>query len=260
MTPLAHRIARDMLAFRKDRAFLGEAEAWICQHMLDAHFFDVAEILPLAHELVVHAEGSAKALQDLCFLPAPITWLEFIQSNGSRAAFMVAQIDEREAIVVVVDGNEFRALPIGILYTEELLADEVGGVMFKCLNTFGGDFEQRVLFSVIGLLNLINRPGGLMRREHAPHRGIARDLSKRAMVGRFPLRGWTEITLNVAPGGNQREPKAAGSTGDKCLHFVRSHRRRCYGVWVQIPAHWKGDPALGIKQTRYRVVPQRKAA
>lgn len=259
MTPLAQRVARDMLSLRKDRTFIGEAEEWVCQHMFGAHFFDVSKVVPLAHELVRSCEGASEALSELAFLPAPITWLEFRQTDGARGALMAAQVADDEAVVLAVDGRDFYVVPVGFIYTAPD-CHSAAGMPFKVVMGADEKFAEEAISTVYGLLNLINRPGSLDRREHAPHRGLQRDLTRRAMVGRFPLRGWTEITLNVAPGGNQREPKSAGSTGDKCLHFVRAHRRRCYGVWVQIPAHWKGDPALGIKQTRYRVVPPRKAA
>jgi hypothetical protein len=258
MTPLAQRVARDMLLPRKDRSFSGEAEEWVVKNIADAHFFDVAGVLPLAHELVRSCGGEAAALSDLAFLPAPVTWFEFRAADGGRAAFMIAQIAAGKAIVVVVTA-EMAARPVGFIYTD-IAADGAGLMPAGVMSGWPPDVAERMLMTVYGLLNLINRPGSLERREHAAHRGLARDMSRKALVGKFPLRGWTEITLCVGPGGNMREPKAAGGTGDKCLHFVRAHRRRCWGVWVQIPAHWKGDPALGIKQTRYSVVPPRKTA
>ena len=257
MTPLAQRVARDMLLPMKDRIFRGEVEEWVCQHMLAAHFFDVADVLPLAHELVRACDGEAAALSDLAFLPAPITWLEFRAADGRRAAFMLAQVSAGEAMVVVV-AAEMAAKPVGFIYTD-IEPSELGFMPMGVAPGWPPDVAERLLCTVYGLLNLINRPGSLERREHAPHRAIARNLARKGLVGKFPLRGWTEIKLSVANGGNMREPKNAGATGDKCLHFVRAHRRRCWGEWVKIPAHWKGDPALGIKRTRYRLVPPKAA-
>lgn len=257
MTPLAQRVARDMLLPIKDRIFQGEAEEWVCQHMLSAHFFDVGDVLPLAHELVRVCDGEAAALCDLAFLPAPVTWLEFRAADGGRAAFMLAQVTAGEAVVVLVTAK-MAARPVGFIYTD-LGADDVGAMPAGVMPGWPPEVAERLLMTVYGLLNLINRPGSLQQCEHAPHRGVSRALARKGLVGKFPLRGWTEIKLSVGPGGNMREPKNAGATGDKCLHFVRAHRRRCWGVWVKIPAHWKGDAALGMKQTRYRLVPPKAA-
>jgi hypothetical protein len=43
-------------------------------------------------------------------------------------------------------------------------------------------------------------------------------------------------------------------TGEKCLHFCRSHLRVRNGRLEQVKAHWRGNPSLGIKQTRYKLV------
>jgi hypothetical protein len=75
------------------------------------------------------------------------------------------------------------------------------------------------------------------------------------MVGTFPLRAWTEIKLEVCP------PKWAGDlpenethfTGTRALHFCRAHARIRLGRLEFVRAHWRGDPALGIKRSRYRL-------
>jgi hypothetical protein len=109
--------------------------------------------------------------------------------------------------------------------------------------------------TTVMLLNLINTPGLVGLRQHEPHRGLAKDLA-RAGVGSYPLRSWSEVVVKAHSefaGPGERE---AGVTFRKCLHFVRSHRRRYRDGHVTIiPAHWRGDPALGIKRTRYRVEP-----
>jgi hypothetical protein len=47
------------------------------------------------------------------------------------------------------------------------------------------------------------------------------------LVGKFPLRAWTENILKVAlPDDRTAEPsKEAHLTGEKCLHYCRTHLR-----------------------------------
>jgi hypothetical protein len=110
-----------------------------------------------------------------------------------------------------------------------------------------------VAFSVLAI-DLINTPGLVGLRQHDPHRGLARKLAA-ARSGSYPLRGWSEIVLKHQTRiAEPTEERHTGATFHKCLHFVRSHLRHYRNGHVAvIPAHWRGDPALGIKRTRYRV-------
>lgn len=106
-------------------------------------------------------------------------------------------------------------------------------------------------FSVLAV-DLINTPGVVGFRQHQPHRGLARKLAS-AGVGAYPLRAWNEVTVKTHTTFDGGE-YVSGSTFRKCLHFVRSHRRQYRnGLGSVVRAHWRGDPALGIKRTRYRV-------
>lgn len=100
-------------------------------------------------------------------------------------------------------------------------------------------------------LDLINTPGLVGLRQHDPHRGLAKKLN---MVGSYPLRSWSEVVLKHQTRTAEPTDRHTGATYHKCLHFVRSHRRHYQnGKVTVIPAHWRGDPALGIKRTRYLV-------
>jgi hypothetical protein len=106
---------------------------------------------------------------------------------------------------------------------------------------------------VILALDLINTPGLVGLRQHDPHRGLARKLYA-ARSGSYPLRGWSEIVLKHQTRIADETEHHTGATYHKCLHFVRSHLRHYRdGKVTVIPAHWRGDPALGIKRTRYLV-------
>lgn len=127
----------------------------------------------------------------------------------------------------------------------------------------------RMVPMIYGALALINTPRLIGRRQHMPHAGLQRRLAaERGMVGKFPLRGWTEIVLEVTPPIIADEQMhEARLTGGRCLHFCREHLRIVGGVVVtingrreviggketKVKAHWRGDAALGIKRTRYRL-------
>lgn len=124
--------------------------------------------------------------------------------------------------------------------------------------TDDGDFsidrtaKLGISFSTLAL-DLINTPGLIGLRQHDPHRGLARKLGA-VRSGSYPLRGWSEIVLKHQTRIADPAEQNTGPAFHKCLHFVRSHERHYRdGCVTIIPAHWRGDPALGIKRTRYRV-------
>jgi hypothetical protein len=110
-----------------------------------------------------------------------------------------------------------------------------------------------IAFSVLAL-DLINTPGLIGLRERDPHRGIARKLAS-LRSGSYPLRSWSEVVLkHQTRVADPEAERLTGTTYHKCFHFVRSHLRHYRdGKVTVIPAHWRGDPALGIKRTRYLV-------
>lgn len=109
------------------------------------------------------------------------------------------------------------------------------------------------------LLTMINSPRRINQRVVMPHAGLQRALARaHGSVGKYPLHAYKELTLKV---GNPIDASDKDAWEDWMsnrmpLHFVRSHKRRVpdrFGPWVQIPACWRGDPALGIKLTRYKL-------
>ena len=106
-----------------------------------------------------------------------------------------------------------------------------------------------------GLLAIINTPRVIMRRQHMPHAGLQRALiASRRITGKYPLLAWQELQLKVQPPDIDESDHEAHLTGARALHFCRAHLRIRLGRLELVSAHWRGDPALGIKQTRYRVV------
>jgi hypothetical protein len=114
-------------------------------------------------------------------------------------------------------------------------------------------FHNRGVVWSLLVLDLINTPGLIGLRQHDPHRGLARKLYA-ARSGSYPLQGWSEVVLKHQTHIAEDGERHTGATFHKCLHFVRSHLRHYRdGKVTVIPAHWRGDPALGIKRTRYRL-------
>lgn len=112
---------------------------------------------------------------------------------------------------------------------------------------------HRFIAMCVLTIDLINTPGLIGLRQHDPHRGLARKLAA-LRGGSYPLQAWSEVVLKHQTQIAEPGERLSGATFHKCLHFVRSHLRHYRdGRVTVIPAHWRGDPALGIKRTRYRM-------
>jgi len=109
-------------------------------------------------------------------------------------------------------------------------------------------------------LALINSPRVIGQRGHYPHGRAEREALKKAkMVGKFPLRAWTEIVLEVTahPDVRSADPSIEMHlTGERCLHYCRTYLRVRHGVLEYVEGHWRGNPAIGIKRSRYLVKPE----
>jgi hypothetical protein len=145
-----------------------------------------------------------------------------------------------------------------ILYEE--VCDEIEQIKTKV------EFSEEVhchhaITTVVMMLNLINTPGLVGFRQHMPHRALQKDIGRALGVsGSYPLQSWSEVVVKTHTEMAGDSIAESGHTFRKCLHFVRSHRRRLTNKEIIIPAHWRGDPALGIKRTRYTVKPTGLAA
>ncbi len=110
---------------------------------------------------------------------------------------------------------------------------------------------NRFIAQAVLAIDLINTPGLIGLKQREVNKGIARQL---ANVGRYPLQAWSEIVLKHETRFAEPGERLAGRSFRKCLHFVRSHLRHYQTGRVSVvPAHWRGDPAIGIKRTRYLV-------
>lgn len=258
MTPLAQELV--------NKYYNDPVDGEIAQYIIkDTNFFEVSEVLPLAVQLINACnpyinDRPGRIDHKLIFLPAPKMWIEWDQrvqpdykgrdANGVavlRTAVILREVDD--------DRNNFMIETI-------VKRDNNGSIeiesskMMRLLPKSDSNPVGAVLV-IYAILTLINNPKIIGRRQHMPHRGLERKLLKSRFSGSyFPLRAWTEIMLKVTPTRDARQDPSveAHYTGRRAMHFCRAHLRLWDGKLIFVSSHWRGDPTLGIKQSRYRVV------
>jgi len=244
MTPLAQKLVRQFIGEGTSHHLLGVDD--IGEHLLEAHCFDISEIREMVNALVMDDKFISPDLSSI-FLPAPKTWIEYrIQECKFRCGVLL--IETHAGIDVYPcfdcdDPNEFEQRIVGFHGRS------------GSLNTTDVKPKTAEALACVALA-MINTPKIVGRRQHMPHRGLEkRLLRKRPNIGKFPLHAWTEIQLKI---GDPRDASGDGSveahyTGQKALHFCRAHLRIKMGRLELVKSHWRGDPSLGIKRSRYKV-------
>jgi hypothetical protein len=270
MTPLAHQIALERLtpvSSRKISDLCGAAE-----RLEQFLFFDVSAVWDAAFDIAdAHSDQAWKngkpnrvLVGELAFLPANKVWLETYGPDRSKFAVLLEKHPRANFCSVAYANNAYKRnslleiskknflMPLAGSLTDGRLAiaDDLHGVV----ETAALAELTRALYVVLAM---INTPRVIGRRQHMPHAGLQRKLAAaKGMVGKFPLQGWTELKLEVRPPKIEGErEETAYLTGGKALHFCRAHLRIRRGKLERVTAHWRGDPSLGIKRTRYTVVP-----
>lgn len=286
MTPLAQAIVRDQV----------EAKAYLHLPELmssDCRCFEVSAVVPMMKQLVESEEWDVKQ-ERLAFLPAPYTWIEWQQLMdtpdgflctdpqgerppfNTRCGFMLTafaagdrvKLGARGAMVMPEDGFIFNSALIfapGRIMFGPVIAmtkEPGGGVGLVMPQDIDETSEVTIAMQarmVASGLAIINAPRIIGRRTHLPHAGLQRAIAKsRKMVGKFPLQAWTEIVLEITPPQEaQDDGHEAHLTGGRALHFCRAHLRIRLGQLEFVRHHWRGDPSIGIKRSRYVVKPPR---
>lgn len=265
MTPLAAYLAKQIVARPKHREHI-----WAEPQNLkilrsaieDIHCFEVTNILPMLVEFkdtfLRQPERTESLFETYSFLPAPKTWIEWRHGSGNRVAVLVEELTEGAAGVTFF--CEMMATNLGQISTSSGDFFDYGGKRYLpnfMTHSIGADtFSGLISFAHIMLL-LINSPRIIGRRQHMPNAGLERRLARGLGAGSFPLQAWTEILLRVSKPVeiDDGEPHEAHLTGRRALHFCRKHIRIRNGKLEYVSAHWRGDPAIGIKQSRYVVTP-----
>jgi hypothetical protein len=270
MTPMAQEILNDSLkpAARRDWKSFG-ADDDVPQELLRAHCFDftaVAEMIPvLGVKVCVLAEGKPASVKErqFAFLPAPVTWLEFRATSpqadpSERFGLLLRDCDDDWAFLTICVSNS-RALcaiaQMGVPLGDNEYLSEIR-TPIALVDWAPRHLLRNLMIDIYPMLAMINSPKVIGRRQHMPHVGLERKLARaRGMVGRFPLLAWTEILLHVTPPKIDGGEHEAHLTGRRALHFCRAHLRIQFGKLVVVSSHWRGDPALGIKRSRYIMRP-----
>lgn len=227
--------------------------------MDDVHCFEVSEVIPAAKELALDLHKRPQQIGRLAFLPAPKTWIECREPDG-RAGVLLREIrnhgDEPICAYLYYAADDFSSEHTGLLELVGLLDGRAPPLAISGLRS-GSITEKFTTYLLYALLAMINTPRVIGRRQHMPHRGLERDLVRAMkLTGKLPLHAWTEIKLAVdvphdAGGEGSVE---AHLTGQRALHFCRAHLRIRLGHLEIVRGHWRGDPALGIKQSRYKLI------
>lgn len=255
MTPLAHRFSRRLVEPLKKREPVYETGSALSQ-MGDMHCFEVSDVWDVQSDFslaqIIDVAGN------VTFLPAPKTWVEWRWEDGNskRIAFLFVQKEQEDQghvvrLLMFLEGTNGLA-------AHYLCDIRIGknGVLFPNIGEDSPAFKglylgMRALFTIA----MINTPKVIGRRQHMPHRGLERDLTRGLGRGKFPLHAWHEIKLEVFKPAeiDDGHPHEAHLTGARALHFCRAHLRVRRGRVEFVSSHWRGDPAIGIKRARYKV-------
>lgn len=274
MTPLAHLIAKQLTEPLSKRApVIREHSSLMTRKMHDMHCFEATAVFPLLEDLNANFKRLSKSEIDtvsddlvgrFAFLPAPKTWLEW-RINGCSWRVAILLIERSceliaDATLVVGNYEEKDAVFIDIGYVSLDSADVYyNGAPFIVPPEWKHHPADKMALSFLSIAQMIlvciNSPKIVGRRQHMPHRGLEKELTRSMGAGRFPLHGWTEILLDVTkpPEIDDGEPHEAHLTGRRALHFCRKHIRIRGGRLEYVRAHWRGDAALGMKQSRYKL-------
>ena len=271
MTPLAAYIAKQLVARPKHREGIWRDARVVANGRIlleDVHCFEISDCMDLIEDMVLRRTPIEQLFETYGFLPAPKTWLEWrTHKHGffGRRALCLTQHPEpmlvdgvmRETVAMnMCEAQNAMCLGYFIPSTGEYCPNPDSTKGWKIEET-ADDIAYGWSLLALHALLLINSPKIIGRRQHMPHAGLERRLTRGLGAGKFPLHAWTEILLEVNKPIeiDDGEPHEAHLTGKRALHFCRKHIRIQNRQLVYVSAHWRGDPALGIKRSRYTVQP-----
>ena len=277
MTPLAKDLAKSILKHR-DHDDMGGIT------LNGTHFFDVSQLDPLADEVYQSGKRSCHSREEWksfyrnvmtgkMFLPAPKTWLEGagLMKNGRRTAILLNEFHPYEptgkyiiAAFIFRSGTRYHYLPSGFIDPEAPLFRPFDvarlhnwreDLRIMGLDKEGADvINLTVMRNAVLTLALINTPNLIVYAPQPLHSGRIKQLARRGVK----LRGHSNIHLSA---GFHSEVKPTYDTDTDApknrrrLHFCRSHLRMTSRGLTVVSAHWRGDPALGVKTSDYVCTP-----
>jgi hypothetical protein len=256
MTPLAQRFARRLTLPLNRREQVFETDNGLSA-FTDIHCFECSDVWDFTTQM--SADKQVDLACNVTFFPAPRTWVEwqwpecgryrrqavlFVETEGGFDAFFYLDGEHGLAAHFLASGR------LGLKNPLQL------GSAGTSAGASGISASNAMVLKALLMVAFINTPKVIGRRQFMPHRGLERALTKSLGIGKFPLHAWHEIKLEVFKPIeiDDGEPHEAHLTGRRALHFCRAHLRVRLGQLEYVTSHWRGDPALGIKQTRYRVL------
>ena len=263
MTPLAYRIVKQTWLPLKHREPFDDGAGLLKNgRMDDIHCFEMSDVFVLAddlgykwHEASKGEDGRYKAAAidtTFAFLPAPKTWLEWTGDwPGQRQAFLIEEAGDLALCTYV--NNRSGLFSYERPMVMQLRAAEEFQIRWDPQSRMRRDEQITFLYRLYAMLALINSPRVIGRRTHPPHKSLA----KKFAVGKFPLHAWTEITLEVNRPVKVYFGEASNEThlsGRQALHFCRAYVRIRRGRLEYVSSYWSGDPAIGIKRSRYTII------
>jgi hypothetical protein len=266
MTPLAARLAKQLVAHPKRREHIWREPknlAMLRDCLSEIHCFEVTQVAPLLVEMKRSMEKDLDkadiVFETFSFLPAPKTWVEWRHPSGNRVGILLEKKEVGRAYATFF--CDMLAVDLGYISTVSGDYFSRGGPMWfpdwAMIISDRDRTPQGYLAAAHSFLILINSPKIIGRQQHMPNASLERRLTKGFGIGKFPLHAWSEIKLQVSKPIeiDDGESHEVHLTGKRALHFVRKHVRIRLGRLEYVSAHWRGDPAIGIKQSRYVVTP-----
>ena len=257
MTPLAQYIIKQSLLSNDKREF--DDRSNMIPKMKDVHCFSLSSevyrmSVDLCQELFTKETPVLPAFDPYLFLPFKKTWIEFPivhEGHNRRCGFLFYE-NEPGVYHINMVFKSFSHIDLFVIDLRNNGDDKISfGVM-----TYGQEPEQPFIFDTVCLLlsflYIINRNNIFYREIKQPHKGLAKKLRK--LDRDFPLHAWSEITLKVNENYKEREQSAKWLNGKRAFHWVRAHWSTRYGKPVFIGSFTRGDPALGVRNSKYKII------
>lgn len=250
----------------------------LLDHLGGAVCFEITDVWSLVKE-IGDKFLELGSVSETCFLPAPVTWIEYLhkmpmQTEGMdvkiRRGFLldIQEFPFIRAVVVsdhvyVLQGKtttdfdiQYQTYDLSVYLGEGISPEQRREEEFR-RDAFEDEAGVNPTSSqLVAILALINTPNIIGRTLHDPHKGFARQYSTQSKITSvFPLQAWTKINLSVSD-PSRADGDGGRSThfvGEKAFHFVRSHLRVRLGRLEMVRAHNRGNLALGVKRNRYEV-------
>jgi hypothetical protein len=209
--------------------------------LLPATHFEVTAVMPVVRDLMKDPIKNVGD-EDTYFLPSDTFWFEYVE-NQARFGYLVTDFKWPKLNMQAVSPGSRDIKNITIW----------SNIRFDIDDEISSHAKPVVLLR--NLLKLINHPRVINQQTFNPHAGLQKKLiAAKAMTGKFPLKAWTNLTLKCGEPPEDKSgvaPKKTILSGARCQHWVISHRRVIGGVERIVKGHWRGDPSLGIKRSRY---------